>query len=130
VPSDDRVEGLVSAQFTMTDAQPWFGGGIVYTSNFDLSDWTTLHVSLKAPDSDLAFEAMDLLIESDGGISTRVAPFDFGFRADGEWHNLVIPLSEFTAVDFTQLRIPFSVVSDAGPTGAVLLVDDVYYTKE
>ena len=126
----DRVEGLVAAELTMTDAQVWFGGGVVYTSNFDLSEWTTLHASFKAPESEVAFESMDILIESDGGVSSRVKPVDFGFVADGEWHSVTIPLSLFAAVDFTQIRVPVSFVSDTGPTGAVLLIDDVFYTQE
>lgn len=127
-PSDDRVEGLESSEFTITDAQLWWGGGIVWDPPLDMSDWTTLHVSLKATDA--LFETTDIIIESVGGVSTRVQPAAFGFQADGAWHSLVIPLSEFTAPDFSAIRIPFSMVNGAGATGSVLLVDDVYYTQE
>lgn len=124
--SDDRVEGAVSDELVISSAQLWWGGGVVWDSARDLSDWTTLRVSFKA--SDASFEAMDILIQ--GGADGRVKPVDHGFAADGEWHSLAIPLSAFSGVDFSQVTIPVSFLNESGPTGETLLVDDLYFTKE
>lgn len=126
-PDEDRVEGATSDLLVMSDAQLWWGGGIIWSSGRDLSAWTTLHLSLKA--SDAAFEAMDLLVGG-GGVEVRLKPTAYGFAADGEWHSLVIPLADFAGVDFTDVTIPASFVSDDGPAGAEIRIDDLYYTKE
>ncbi|MEN0065580.1 MAG: hypothetical protein AAGA48_25795 [Myxococcota bacterium] len=127
-PSADRIEGAESAAITKTDAQPWWGGGVVWTAPTDLSEWTTLHVSFKSLEP--LFETMDVLIEGPAGVSSRVKPADYGFVADNEWHSLVIPLEDFPAPDFTQIVVPVSFIADTGATGSTLLIDDVYYTQE
>ena len=124
---DDHVEGFQSDLLVMSSALPWFGGGIIYSAGIDLSAWTTMHVSLKATDP--AFEAMDILVGG-GGVEVRVKPAAYGFVADGEWHPLVIPLSDFVGVDFGDVTVSASFLSENGPADAQLRIDDLYYTKE
>ena len=126
-PSEDRIEGLVSSAITVSGAQPWWGGGIIWDPTIDLSGWTTLHVSLLAEDG--LFDGTNVAIGS-STLEARVAAADYGFEADGQWHNLVIPVSDFTGVDMSDIRVAFSLIADLGTPDATILVDDVYYTKE
>jgi hypothetical protein len=124
--SDDRIEGLVSDVLTVSGAQPWWGGGVAWDNPTDLSDWTTLHVSLRSDEP--LYETMAIAIS--GGTEGRVAPATFGFVADGEWHSLVIPLASFPGVDFGAITTPVSFVADAGTPDSQLFIDDLYFTKE
>lgn len=124
--SDERVEGLSADVLVVSGAQLWWGGGIVWDNPADLSDWTTLHVSLRATDA--LFE--DMVVAVTGGAESRVRPSNYGFAADGEWHSLAIPLSAFAGASLAQVTIPVSFVADAGTVGSELSIDDLYFTKE
>jgi hypothetical protein len=127
-PSDDRIEGLVASRLVLLDL-PWWGGGVHWDSPRDLSDWTTYHLSLKATDP--VFEAFEIGMVG-GDVEGRVAAVDHGFAADGEWHDLVIPLADLTAsgVDLSRVTVALLLISDAATPGAELLLDNVYLTQE
>jgi len=128
---EDPVEGELSAQITLVNpGLPWWGGGYRHVPAIDLSDWTTLHLSLNAPDGEVSFEAVEVLMNNEGGFEDRVRVFDYGFRADGEWHNLVIPLEDFPRVDKSNVFYSFGLAADSGPDGSLLRYDDVYFTQE
>ena len=82
---------------------------------------------------------MDLLAPTDGGLSAvdlamlggsegRVTASTLGFSADGEWHHLVIPLTDFSAAgaDLSQVTAPLILAGDGGAQGAVLYIDNLY----
>lgn len=124
--SDDRVEGLTSDMLVVTGAQLWWGGGLEWRSAKDLSGWTTMRVSFLADDE--LFE--DMAIEMFGGSAGRARPADYGFVADGEWHTLAIPLTDFENVSLAAVTSPARFVADVGTPDAELLIDDLYLTKE
>ncbi|MBX2800162.1 MAG: hypothetical protein KTR31_20960 [Myxococcales bacterium] len=125
--SDDRVEGLLSDEIQITNAQLWWGGGVIWDPARDLTGWTTLRISLKATDG--LFETMTVGI-SLGGVDQVVTVTDYGFAADGSWHTLVIPLADIGATDLTNVTSPLLLLNTQGTTGSTLLVDDVFFTKE
>lgn len=132
-PSEDRIEGLESSAIIKNAGLPWWGGGIVYTAEFDLSEWTVMHASFKSTEATYE-EGTEVFTEGPAGVGTGLLLSDYGFVADGAWHNLVIPLADFAGTDFTRVTIPAGFRSRAFttevPADGVLLVDDVYYTQE
>lgn len=131
-PDGDRIEGKVSDAIILTGA-PFWGGGLIWTTARDLSEWTTMYISLKS--SDEAFADFGIVTQSEGaGGGTedfRLNASEYGFVNDGEWHNLRIPLEDFGGLDLGNVRSPL-ILTDAvqGVGGETLLVDDVYYTAE
>jgi len=123
----ERIEGLQSDEITLRDLA-WWGGGVHWDNPVDLSGWTTLRISLRS--SDPVFDVMELGML--GGVEGRVAVADHGFVADGEWHHLAVPLSAFASggVDLTNITIAVIFASGTASSGAQILVDDLYFSKE
>ena len=61
-----------------------------------------------------------------------VDPTDYGYVNDGDWHFLRIPLQDFIDLgwDPTVARSPFTFSAPGGDAGDVLLIDNLYFTKE
>lgn len=126
-PSDERIEGLQSDEFTHTGG-PWWGGGVHWEDvPQDLSGWGRVVISLRSEDS--AFADVELAMESVAGVGS-VQATDYGYSNDGQWHTLIIPLSDFAqqGVDLTQISIPLRFGGDGGAEGETLLMDNVYFT--
>jgi hypothetical protein len=130
--SEDRLEGRTSEEITLLD-QPFWGGGIIWSEPIDLSAWTTMFVAFKS--SDPSFATFELILQSgDGETPARSSldPRDYGYANDGEWHVLEIPLQD--AIDLgwdpSVARSPFIIVAPGGEPGDVMLIDNLYFTKD
>lgn len=125
--STDRLEGLRSDE-VVHNGGGWWGGGIHWDSPFDLSDWKTLHIGMKATDS--AFDTVHIAMESEE-TSLEVQVSDYGFSANGEWHMVSIPLSVFaeSGVEMEAITIPMRMGGVGGDAGATLLIDNLYLTQ-
>lgn len=124
------VEGRESAKLTH-GSQGWFGGGLTWDVAQDLSAWTTLHVSMRSRSADL--EDTNIHMSSNGGAQEGVvASADYGFIADGAWHHLSIPLSDFQGegVVLSAISGPFVFVGAGGSEGSELWFDNLYFTAE
>jgi hypothetical protein len=129
----DKVEGSSSDDLVLT-GQPWWGMGINWDIPHDLSAWKTMHVSFKSKEP--AFSTFTIGINngvSNGDMISQttatVNSIDYGYVADDSWHNLSIPLSAFTGIDTSRCTAPFVIGGTAGPSGAVLKVDALYFTQ-
>ena len=122
--SDEHIEGFSSDLWAHTGGA-WWGGGIHWDVARDLSAWTTLNVDLLAP-TDGGLSAVDLAML--GGSEGRVTASTLGFSADGEWHHLVIPLTDFSAAgaDLSQVTAPLILAGDGGAQGDDLYIDNLY----
>jgi hypothetical protein len=130
--STDRVEGLTSYEVTL-NGSPFWGGGILWFEPIDLSNWTTMFVSFKS--SDPSFANFDLTLQSGEGeepAGVDLDPTAYGYDNDGEWHFLEIPLQD--AIDLgwdpRTARSPFIFSAPGGDVGDVLLIDNLYFTKD
>ena len=126
--SDSRVEGQNSDLLQHSGALPWWGGGVHWGTGRDLSEWTSLHISLRSRDA--AFADVDIAVHDgmdDMGVALRAS--DYGYSNDDTWHNLTIPLTDFTAagLDSSVVIVPLRLGGGAGDAGERLLVDNVYY---
>jgi hypothetical protein len=130
--SGDRLEGRLSDEITL-NGTPWWGGGIIWDVPFDLSEWTTMFVGFKS--SDPSFANFDLTLQSGEGeepAGVALDPTAYGYTNDGEWHFLQIPLQD--AIDLgwdpSTARSPFIFVAAGGDARDVLLIDNLYFTKD
>jgi hypothetical protein len=123
--STDRVEGI-QADALVAGGAGWMGGGIHVDPAEDLSAYDTLRVSLKSSDAGLS----GVTIGMNGVSEVRVGMADYGFSADGTWHDLVIPLSDLEAegVDLTQVSVAMLLIAEGVTSGDTLLIDDLYFT--
>ena len=57
---------------------------------------------------------------------------DYGFAADGDWHDLRIPLADLAALglDLSAVTIAFSVSGGSGTAADTLLIDALYLTAD
>ena len=130
--SSDRLEGIVSYEITLNGSSFW-GCGIIWDEPIDLSDWTTMFVGFKSSDPSFGNFALTLLSgEGDEPASVELNPGDYGYVNDGEWHFLQIPLQDAIdrGWDPFAVRSPFIVGGPGGTEGDVLLIDNLYFTKD
>jgi hypothetical protein len=129
---EDRLEGRISDVITLLD-QPFWGGGVIWFEPIDLSAWTTMFVAFKS--SDPSFATFDIALQSEEGedpTGFSLDPRNYGYTNDGEWHFLQIPLQD--AIDLgwdpSTARSPFIFSAPGGNEGDVLLIDNLYFTKD
>ena len=127
----DRVEGEYADRFTLTGT-PWWGGGLIWDSPTDLSQWTTLHISLMSSSPSLLDTKITLASETSGRVEVSFPLEDYGFVADGEWHTLKIPLQDFVdrGLNLNAMVSPLILSNEGGNSGDQLLIDAFYYTTE
>lgn len=121
--SDDVVEGVLADRITLAGLTFW-GGGIIWDPNpRDLTKWKTLAVSLRST----SIEKVNVTMGSAGNEAALDAA-KYGYKADGNWHNLRIPLADFAAsgVDLAAVRFAFGVGGPQAGAGQEIFVDDVY----
>jgi hypothetical protein len=91
----------------------------------------TLHVAIKG---DANAADLNLLVENNnpGGNTipqTWVPASTYGYAPDGEWHELAIPLSAWSATcDFTNLTYFFGVSMNPYVVGEKVTISDLYWT--
>ncbi|HCH61203.1 MAG TPA: hypothetical protein DFR83_00265, partial [Deltaproteobacteria bacterium] len=128
VVSDDRIEGYESDAIEPV-GNAWWGGGVHWSQARDLSAWTTLHLSLKCNDAELASAEIGM---TGGGTEGSVILTDLGFVADGTWQSFDVPLDSFTnlGVDLSSVTVPLLLLGTTAPAGTSLQIDDLYFTVD
>lgn len=124
----ERVEGRESMRISHGGGL-WCGMGVHWDGGRPLTGWTTLHLS--ALSSDAAFADFEIGMNDASGTS-KVKVSDYGFRGDGAWHALEIPLADFAAagLDLGSVQAPFVFLGGPGAAGSSVLIDAVYITAE
>lgn len=154
----ERVEGWIADRIEH-QGLTWWGLGFHYFSEVDLSDWTTLRMSVMSPDP--AFDSIRLEMgsgvsvtlpevedttdgESNGAPEAEAEPErsleiqamvkleDYGYTNDGQWHHLSIPLADFASqgLDLSRVGSPMILLGGGGEAGESAWIDAVYYTAE
>ncbi|MFY0572796.1 hypothetical protein ACN28E_54450 [Archangium lansingense] len=130
-PSDTRVEGR-TADLLVHAGKAWLGFGVHWNTPRNLSTWKTLHVSLNSSDPGFASVkvGMNYLDTTDKSVQLDVEKY--GYRNDGEWHHLAIPLADFTAggLKLNVVSAPFVFIAGQGAAADKLLLDNLYFTAE
>jgi hypothetical protein len=123
----EHIEGLSSTRVTHT-GKAWCGFGIHWMAPREMTAWTKLHVSMKS--SDAAFATIDIAMNNVMPVPLHAS--SYGWAADGQWHNLVIPVADFVAahLDASVVAAPFTFAGGPGMGGEVVLIDDLYFTAD
>jgi beta-glucanase (GH16 family) len=125
-------EGASSFAFS-APAAAWWGVAIAPSKLYDLSAFKNghMHVALKVP----ATTTTDFKIglKSPGGTAVRESWLKFkngadpyGLVRDGQYHELLIPMTDFCNSDLAAVAQLFMLAGDLGP--AAMEFDDVYLT--
>jgi beta-glucanase (GH16 family) len=126
-------EGSNALGFNAPGAQ-WYGLAFTPRKLHDLSAFSNghLHIALKVPASSTA--DFKIGIKSPGGTAVRESWIKFkngadpyGMLRDGNYHELVIPASDFNNSDFGAISLLLMI---AGDGAATLAFDDVYWTAQ
>lgn len=128
-PSTDRVEGR-SSDLVVHAGKTWLGLGIHWDSTRNLDGWKTLHVSFKSADPGFASVKVGM---NDASKSVQLDVSKYGYKNDGEWHHLAIPLADFAAnngVKLNAINAPFVLIAGQGPAADKLLLDNLYFTAD
>ena len=126
--SGDRTEGVSSDMITHLGGA-WWGGGIHWDEAKDLSEWSTLHLSLQAKANQ--FTSLELAMNNSDTAQFKINLVDHGWESNGNWQQLEIPLETLIekGLDLTQVRAPFVLIGGSGEAGEKLLIDAVYLSK-
>ncbi len=128
--SEDRIEGASADLITLNGTAFW-GGGVIWDSSRDLSAWSSMFISLKSDSPSFAEIPIILQSESGGMVSdSTVMASQYGYKNDGQWHSLQIPLSDFAGFNAVATRSPLILSASGGDSGDTLLIDDFYYTQD
>lgn len=141
VTTTDCVEGRYADKLMAMDAG-WFGGGLSWSTPTDLSQWKTMHISIKADDDAFSFFQIGRGgVYKNGGSCTGsgfrqnwVYLSNYGFETDGTWHHLSIPLFDLSiCLDSTQITEPLSLLIaglSSDDAGKSVYIDNIYLTEE
>jgi len=104
----------------------WFGGGVHFGDNQDLSAWDTMHLSLWSESSSIEGLKIHMKSVEEGKLPASA----YGFAADGEWHHIAIPLADFAeqGVDLTDIEVALMLILEGGSADDTFRVDNVYFT--
>jgi len=124
----ERVEGRESMRISHGGGL-WCGMGVHWDGGRPLTDWTALHLSARS--SDAAFADFEVGMNDASGTS-KVKMSDYGFRGDGGWHTMTIPLAALAAagLDLSSVQAPFVLLGGPGAAGSAVLIDAVYITAD
>jgi hypothetical protein len=128
-PATDHIEGR-SSDLVVHAGKTWLGFGIHWDSPRNLDAWKTLHVSFKSADPGFASVKVGM---NDATKSVQLDVAKYGYKNDGEWHHLAIPVADFTAsngVKLNAINAPFVLIAGQGPAADKLLMDNLYFTAD
>jgi hypothetical protein len=127
---DDKREGVQSDRIVHLGTG-FLGGGVHWDFAEDLSAWTHLHVSLNSSSATFA-EFQFGMTNGDGAGDARVNATDYGYRNDGAWHDLKVPLADLEALglDLTAVKVPLIMGAGSGESGDFIRIDAVWLSAE
>jgi hypothetical protein len=128
-------EGTSSWMITFGTAQEYNAWGFVAKSGTpeDMTAWKdgSMHLALKGTATSIGVTMAST--SQSGGMSVKVDAGKYGYKPDNAWHEVVIPLSDFTGTDFSMIDVYLGLVyphtDDPEAFDATLFyqVDDVYW---
>lgn len=129
----DSVEGLKSLKIT-TQTDDFYGMGIRHSIGKDMTRFSGgfLHVSIKT-DSPNAFK-IGIKSHVLGGKGESWVTINgttdnpYGFSADGQWHELVIPVAHFRRTDLSDVTQLFMLAGDLPKSPVTIMIDNIYWS--
>lgn len=108
----------------------WFGGGVFSLVDRNMSNYSNGHLRFNMKTT--STHTIRVGIKSNGAGEFFLPLIDggeqFGLVRDGQWHEVVIPLTRFANIDFNTIGQLFMFVADASPTTVQFAIDNVHWT--
>lgn len=133
--TEDPYEGSSSISLKSAAGLTWFGAAFTPNVKHDLSAFDNpngkLNFAIKTSSS-TTFQ-VGLKSGNMDGVGQKWITFEngsdpYGFRRDGQWHEVEIPVSDLNAdVDFSQLSQLFQILGTDGPITDIEL-DDIHFS--
>ena len=127
-------EGTQSWMVTFTENQSYNGWGFVAkdATPEDMSAWKngSMHLAVKGTATSIG---VTMASDDQGESSVKVDLRSHGYLPDNLWHEIVIPLSDFTGTNFARIHtycgLVYPVIGDSAVYDASLFyqVDDIYW---
>lgn len=129
---DSKAEGYVSQRLQVSGGLGWFGMGVHWDTGRDLGMWRTLHLALRSSAETMGDVIIGMNSPMANPQTAKLSARNYGYKNDGQFHHLAIPLSDFAGVTpgglvKAQVMAPL-VLLNAGMVkdGDQLWLDDVY----
>jgi hypothetical protein len=116
-------QGYFSRKIVAT-VDGFMGFGFFHDHPYDISQFNRLNITLKSGNSKMT----DLFIFlRDGSGEVRIKASDIGFKADGEFQQLQIPLLDFSkkGIDLKKVTSSFGLVAEGIHAGDYFYVNDL-----
>ena len=128
----DKAEGYFSSVLKVAGGLGWFGCGVQWTAAHDLSAYKALHLALKSQSASMADVSIGMNSPTMASQTTKLSARNYGYKNDGAWHTLTIPLADFakaapSTFDPKRIGAPLIITNAAAvQNGDVVRIDDVY----
>jgi hypothetical protein len=128
--SSASYEGKNVLSYSSTAGTAWYGLGLFANPAVDLSAYKNgaLHFALKTSDNKEFYIGIEGANNTKKTITFNQANDPYEFIRDGQWHQISIPMSEFSSVDLTACGNFF--IMGGAPSITDLAVDDVYLSSD
>ena len=126
----NAYEGKNVLSFASAAGKTWYGVGLCAKPTVDLSAYKngTLYFALKTSDTKEFYIGIEGANKTKKTIIFNEANDPYEFKRDGQWHQITIPMSEFSSVDLTACGNFF--IMGGAPAITDLAVDDVYLSSD
>jgi beta-glucanase (GH16 family) len=128
VPSPP-AEGSEAWSFNVTGGS-WYGMGVYLPQNKNMQHYRNgkLHLQMKTTSTATFDIGIASAAAGEGWLSFVPGGEAYGLVRDGQWHEVVIPLNEFSNVDFHTISQMFMFKGEAPGSAFEIAFDDIYWT--
>lgn len=119
--------GYFSHRFVAA-APEYMGFGFFHNTPFSLSPYEHIHVVIKS--NFRSMEGLNFFLLDEKGREIRIRAADFGFKADGHFHKISVPLKQFSerGIDLKSLKYTFGIIVDNVNADDCFYLNDVAFT--
>ncbi len=110
-------------------AGSWFGMGVYCLQNRNMQNYANgnLHLHMKTASTHTFGIGVASSSAGEGWIDLVDGEEQFGLVRDGAWHELIIPLSRFSNVDFNTIIQMFMFKGESPASNIAVAIDNVYW---
>lgn len=130
---DDNIyEGENDWAFKGVSGKTWFGFGITSDNPFDMTAYKNgaLHFTLRTAAQNEFWIGIDGANNTKPRITFPANNGLYGFKRDGQWHNIVIPMADFIAKGLDPGGCGNIFMLGGAGAPAAICIDDVYFSTD
>lgn len=110
-------------------AGDWFGAGVFLPNHRNMANYSDgfLHFQIKSETDTLMRVGIKSSRGSEFWLPLGNEEAEFGFRRDGQWQAVKIPLNRFANVDFPTVHQMFMIAGDRPPSDFQMEIDNIWW---